>query len=76
MLSRADPPPHTHAQIAACYAQLGRMEEAYQAVALFRSVCAEDVNFPRFAANHAKICKRQEDKDNWLDGYRMAGLLE
>ena len=52
------------------------MDEAQQAAAKFRSVCAEDVNFQRYAINHASICKRQEDKDNWLDGYRMAGLLK
>ena len=73
---RHNPPPHTYTHMAACYAQLGRMEEARQAVAQFRSLCAEDVNFPRYAANHARICKRQEDADNWIDGYRKAGLLD
>ena len=71
-----NPPPHTDAHMAACYAQLGRMKEAHQAVTQFRSLCAEDVNFPRFAANHARICKRQEDADNWKEGYRIAGLLD
>jgi len=76
MLTWRDPPPHTYSHIAACYAHLGRMDKARQAAARFRSQCAEDVNFPRYAANHANICKRQEDKDNWLDGYRKAGLLD
>ena len=76
MLSWRDPPPHTYAHIAACYAHLGLMEEAHQAAAQFKSVCAEDENFPRYAANHASICKRDEDKENWLTGYRMAGLLD
>ena len=71
-----NPPPHTYTLMAACYAQLGRMKEARQAVAQFRSLCAEDVNFPRYAANHARICKRQEDADNWIEGYRIAGLLD
>ena len=57
-------------------AALGRMDEAHQAAARFRSLCAEDANFARYAANHANICKRQEDKDNWLNGYRMVGLLD
>jgi len=73
---RHNPPPHTYTHMAACYVQLGRMEEARQAVAQFRSLCAEDVNFPRYAANHARICKRQEDVDNWIEGYRKAGLLD
>ena len=76
MLSWRDPPPHTYAHIAACYAHLGRMDKANQAVDRFRSLCAENVNFPRYAADHARICNRQEDKDNWLNGYRKAGLLD
>ncbi len=76
MMPWRDPPPHTYSHMAACYAHLGRMDEAYQAAARFRSLCAEDVNFPRYAANHANICKRQKDKDNWLNGYRKAGLLD
>lgn len=75
LLSFQDPPPHTHAQVAACYAHLGDMERAGRAAEKFRSVCAENVNFPRFAVYHARICQREEDKENWLSGYRMAGLL-
>ena len=71
-----DPPPHTYSHIAACHAQLGQMEEAKEAVARFWSSCSEDVNFPRYAANHARLCKRQEDADNWMEGYRKAGLLD
>ncbi len=66
--------PHSYTHIAACYAPLERMEEARQAVDQFRSLCTEDVNFPRYAANHARICKRQEDADNWIEGYRKAGF--
>lgn len=75
LLSFQDPPPHSYAQMAACYAHLGQPDEARRAADKFRSVCAEDEDFPRFAANHASICRREEDKDNWLSGYRMAGLL-
>ena len=71
-----NPPPHTYAHMAACYAQLGRMEEALKATAQFRSLCAADVNFPRYAANHARVCQRQEDADNWMEGYRKAKLLD
>jgi adenylate cyclase len=71
-----NPPPHTYAHMAACYAQLGRMEEALETTTQFRSLCAQDVNFSRYAANHAKLCKRQEDADNWMEGYRKAGLLD
>jgi adenylate cyclase len=76
LLSWQDPPPHSYAQMAACYVHLGQMEMAHLAAEKFRTVCAEDENFPRYAANHASICKRDEDKENWLSGYRMAGLLD
>jgi len=69
-------PPHTFTHMAACYAQLGRPEEAKKATIRFKSLCSADVNFPRYAANHARICKRQEDADNWTEGYRKAGLLD
>jgi len=71
-----NPPPHTYTHMAACYAQLGHMEEAKKATARFKSLCSAEVNFPRYAANHARICKRQEDADNWTEGYRKAGLLD
>jgi len=74
--ARHNPPPHTYTHMAACYAQLGRLEEAKKATARFKSLCSADVNFPRYAANHARICKRQEDADNWTEGYRKAGLLD
>jgi TolB-like protein/Tfp pilus assembly protein PilF len=75
-LSFQDPPPHTHAQVAACYAHLGRMDDAQRAAERFHNVCADKVDFPRFAVYHARICQRPEDKENWLSGYRMVGLLE
>ena len=71
-----NPPPHTYAHMATCYAQLGRMDEARQTAAEFRSLCTEEADFPRYARNHARICARQEDADNWMDGYRKAGLLD
>jgi tetratricopeptide (TPR) repeat protein len=73
---RHNPPPHTYTHMAACYAQLGHLEEAKKATAHFKSLCPADVNFPRYASNHARICKRQEDADNWTEGYRKAGLLD
>jgi adenylate cyclase len=71
-----NPPHHTYAHMAACYAQLGHIEEALKTAAHFRTLCADDMDFPRYAANHIRLCKRQEDADNWMEGYRKAGLLE
>ena len=70
-----DPPPHTFAHMAACHAKLGDLESAKAAREKFYAGCGSDIDFPRYAANHARICKRQEDAENWLEGYRRAGLL-
>jgi hypothetical protein len=60
--------------LAACHAQLGNMAEA--AAALETSLVGRPKNHDRkvmFAA-HLRMCKRQEDRDHWLEGYRKAGL--
>ncbi|WP_235930667.1 adenylate/guanylate cyclase domain-containing protein [Sulfitobacter sediminilitoris] len=75
LLSWEDPPPHTYGQIAACYAHLGKMDKANEAADSFRKACATSSDFARYARNHARICQLPEDKENWLSGYRMAGLL-
>ena len=71
-----EPPLHTYTHLAACYAQLGRMDDAQRAVGEYHRRRSDGSNFPRYAAQHARICKRQEDADHWLGGYRKAGLLE
>jgi len=76
LLSWSGPPPHTYAQIAACHAHMGRRDKMAEAADTFRAVCAESSDFARYAQYHARICQRPEDKENWLSGYRMAGLLD
>ncbi len=76
LTSWQDPPPHTFGQIAACHAHLGQMEMAAEAAEMFRKVSSASSDFPRYARNHARICQQPEDKENWLSGYRMAGLLD
>ncbi|WP_223421350.1 adenylate/guanylate cyclase domain-containing protein [Tateyamaria pelophila] len=76
LLSWQDPPPHTYAQIAACYAHLGQMDKAKAAAEKFRTASAASSDFARYAMYHARICQLPEDKENWLSGYRMAGLLD
>jgi TolB-like protein/Flp pilus assembly protein TadD len=68
------PPFHMYAELAACYAQLGRIDEAQAAVAEYERQRPEDYTFAKFAAAHIKMCARQEDRDHWLEGYREAGL--
>ncbi len=69
-----NPPFHMYAELPACYAQLGRIDEARAAVAEYERQRPEDYNFAKFAAAHIKMCARQEDRDHWLEGYRKAGL--
>ncbi len=69
-----NPPFHMFAELAACYAQLGRNDEAQAAVAEYERQRPEDYNFAKFAAAHIKACARQEDRDHWMDGYRKAGF--
>jgi TolB-like protein/class 3 adenylate cyclase len=76
LLSWQNPPPHTYAQIAACYAHLAKPDKAAEAADRFRKACDVSSDFARYARNHARICRKPEDKENWIAGYRMAGLLE
>lgn len=69
-----NPPVHMYTQLAACYAQLDRMEEANRAVEIFDEGRPVDSDFEFYAAAHARLCKRSEDAEHWLEGYRKAGL--
>ncbi len=68
------PPIHMHCELAAAYAQLGRMEDARAAVAEFERLKPAGYEFAAFARAHARMCARPEDAAHWLDGYRKAGL--
>ncbi len=77
VLSRwQDPPLHTYAHLAACYAQLGQMNAVKKFVATYERECPADVDFARYAAAHQKLCKREEDAEHWLEGYRKAGFID
>lgn len=71
-----EPPLHTYVHLAACYAQLGRMDDAQRAVDEYNERRPDDSDLPRYVAQHERICKRREDAEHWLDGYRKAGLIE
>jgi len=76
LMSFQDPPPHSYGQMAACHAHMGRADKAAEVADRFRQVCAESSDFARYAKYHARICQLDADKENWLSGYRMAGLLD
>jgi TolB-like protein len=69
-----NPPHHIYAALAAVYAQLGRVDEARDAVATYQRERPKNSEFASLLAAHLKMCARQEDADHWLEGYRKAGL--
>ena len=71
-----NPPLHAFNLLAINYAQLGRMEEAHAAKRTFDDNCPEDFDFSFYTATHVRMCKRPEDAEHWLDGYRKAGLID
>ena len=70
-----NPPVHMYTHLAACYAQLDKWDDVQRVVQIFENRRPKDSDFEYYAAAHARICKRAEDADHWLDGYRKAGLL-
>ena len=69
-----EPPAHMYCELAAAYAQLGRVDEARAAVAEFerRKPAGYDINAYRNA--QIRMCARREEADLWREGYRKAGL--
>ncbi|MFQ5565994.1 MAG: hypothetical protein ACE5EU_06500, partial [Paracoccaceae bacterium] len=69
-----NPSVHTFTHMAACYAQLGRQDEADAAARAFDENSPADVDFAGYAKAHARLCKHAEDAEHWLEGYRKAGF--
>ena len=67
-------PFHQFITLAACYAQLGCMDEAHAAIAEYERQRIEGYDIALSVAAHLKLCARQEDRDHWLEGFRKAGL--
>jgi predicted Zn-dependent protease len=69
-----NPPPHMYCELAAAHAHLGKLDRARAAISQFERVRPANYDGPKVAHVHARMCRRQEDTDRWLEGYRMAGL--
>lgn len=67
-------PLHAYVPLAVNYAQLGLMDEARKAIAQFEDKRPEHADFAHYAATHVRMCKRQEDAEHWLEGYRKVGF--
>ncbi len=69
-----NPPLHMYTQLAAAFAQLGRMDEARAAFETYQRLRPPDADFAYYLAAHVRLCKRPEDADHWVEGYRKAGF--
>jgi len=70
-----DPPIHMWCELAAAHAQIGQMNESRAAVATFENSKPEGYDVATFCRVHARMCRRPEDAEHWLEGYRKAGLI-
>ena len=50
------------------------MDEARAARETYERLRPLDADFAYYLAAHVRLCKRQEDADNWVEGYRKAGF--
>ena len=66
--------PWTHGYLAACYAQLGRMDEAREAVQAFRDAAKDGYSAEDYIRMDLPMYGDPSIKDHWLEGYRKAGL--
>ncbi len=60
--------------LAAAAAQLGRQEQARDAVKDYERLRPAGHDAVAMINYHMRMCWRQEDRDHWLDGYRKAGI--
>jgi TolB-like protein len=60
--------------LAAAHAHLGHDEEARAAVAAFGARKPPDYDVRGFATVISSMCRRPEDRETWLEGFRKAGL--
>lgn len=67
-------PPHMFCELAAAYAQLGRMDEARAAVAEFEKRKPAGFDFDVYRTAQIQMCARAEEAERWREGYRKAGF--
>ncbi|MEM6409618.1 MAG: hypothetical protein AAF700_14545 [Pseudomonadota bacterium] len=71
---QAEAPPQTQVVLAACLAQLGRIDEARACLSdpVFGSPDAFDIL--SFAKAQVATCLQASDRDHWAEGFRRAGI--
>jgi tetratricopeptide (TPR) repeat protein len=69
-----NPVHYMHAEYGAALAQLGRIQEAEEALATSQQHAPAGWRLVSFALNHSRCCKEKEHAELWLEGYRKAGI--
>ncbi len=67
-------PPWTLGYLAACYAQLGRVDEARDAAQAFRDTTKESYAAEDYIRMDLPMYRDPAIRDHWLEGYRKAGI--
>ncbi len=70
---QADAPHQAIAVFIACNAQLGRVEAMNECLAKLERTKPEHFDLTEFAHAQIMTCVRDEDKENWRRGFRLAG---
>ena len=69
-----NPPPHMWVAVAVCYALLGKPEEARKAAARYKSLSPDGWANADIRHAHLGMLAKQEDRDRFQDGYKIAGV--
>lgn len=59
---------------AACYAQLGDMENACKLAQTYRQTVPEGFDIAKNREAHMRMMKRQADREHWIEGFHKAGV--
>ena len=69
-----NPPAHMYVPLAICLAQLDRQDEADAAFEFVTTNSSADFDVLQFVRSHIAMCRRPEDAEHWLEGYRKIGI--
>ena len=71
---QADPPHQSIASFIACNAQLGRTDAVAECFAELQRIKPKYFDVAEFASAQIVTCVCEEDKENWRQGFRLAGV--
>ena len=65
---------YVHQQMAMCYAQLGDMKACEKSMAKYRESLPASYDEKLLFESHLRLCAREEDREHWVQGYRLIGM--